>query len=394
MRAAFRAGRICRAARRRAPRPAGGCVRGNWDRGGARGAHRGRLTLAVHAPRPAKPAAARSVGATAAAPAPGAFAPARVFSTPVVGADETVHVGSADTWFYALGRRGRPRWRFKTGEIIDSAAVLGRRERRLRSSTVTFGSEDEHIYRLRTAPRRLSRAQRTVWRFRATRKPATGQLVNWWEGNVTMGFGGALFAGNTGGAVPIGPTESGAGSFRPATPSGRMPPSATTAPSTSARSICRSTRSTPAVACAGGVAPATSSPPRRRSLRTAPSMSHRSTARSTRSTPRTGESQWTFATDDHVYASPALAEESSTSPRRTAPSIPSIRRSGGCAGATTRATRCARRRCWAAARSVTVTSSTWARRTGACTRSTPRAGGGAGRSTPRRAMLSCATATT
>ena len=24
--------------------------------------------------------------------------------------------------------------------------------------------------------------------------------MNWWEGNVTMGFGGNLFAGNTGGA--------------------------------------------------------------------------------------------------------------------------------------------------------------------------------------------------
>ena len=60
----------------------------------------------------------------------------------------------------------------------------------LGSGTVTFGSGDEHIYRLRTDARRLSRRQRTVWRFRATRKPAEGQLVNWWEGNVTMGFGG------------------------------------------------------------------------------------------------------------------------------------------------------------------------------------------------------------
>ena len=48
-----------------------------------------------------------------------------MFSTPVVGADETVYAGSADTWFYALGRGGRLRWRYKTGEIIDSAGVLG-----------------------------------------------------------------------------------------------------------------------------------------------------------------------------------------------------------------------------------------------------------------------------
>ena len=49
-----------------------------------------------------------------------------VFSTPIVGADETVYAGSGDTWFYALGRGGRLRWRYKTGEIIDSAGVLGR----------------------------------------------------------------------------------------------------------------------------------------------------------------------------------------------------------------------------------------------------------------------------
>ena len=85
-------------------------------------------------------------------------------------------------------RNGRRRWRFKTGEIIDSAGVLGR------GGTVTFGSGDERIYRLR------SRDRSQLWRFRATRKPAQGQLVNWWEGNVTMGPGGVLYAGNTGGA--------------------------------------------------------------------------------------------------------------------------------------------------------------------------------------------------
>jgi outer membrane protein assembly factor BamB len=110
-----------------------------------------------------------------------------VFSTPIVDRRETVYVGSADTNFYAI-RNGRPRWRFKTGEIIDSAGVLGR------GGTVTFGSGDERIYRLRAA------TGRKQWSFRATRKPAQGQLVNWWEGNVTMGPGGVLYAGNTGGA--------------------------------------------------------------------------------------------------------------------------------------------------------------------------------------------------
>jgi outer membrane protein assembly factor BamB len=119
---------------------------------------------------------------------PWAFATGKgVFSTPIVDRHETVYAGSADTNFYAI-RNGRPRWRFKTGEIIDSAGVLGR------GGTVTFGSGDERIYRLR------ARTGAKVWTFRATRKPAQGQLVNWWEGNVTMGPGGVLYAGNTGGA--------------------------------------------------------------------------------------------------------------------------------------------------------------------------------------------------
>src|SRR3954452_9741250 len=110
-----------------------------------------------------------------------------VFSTPIVDRSETVYAGSADSYFYAL-RDGRLKWRFKTGEIIDSAGVLGR------GGTVTFGSGDEHIYRLRTKDARV------LWRFKARGSPATGQLVNWWEGNVTMGPGGVLYAGNTGGA--------------------------------------------------------------------------------------------------------------------------------------------------------------------------------------------------
>ena len=62
-----------------------------------------------------------------------------IFSTPVIGGDGSVYVGSADTWFYAVGPRGKLRWRFKTGEIIDSAATIGRYDPRLRTSPITVG---------------------------------------------------------------------------------------------------------------------------------------------------------------------------------------------------------------------------------------------------------------
>jgi outer membrane protein assembly factor BamB len=108
-----------------------------------------------------------------------------IFSTPVVGSDGTVYVGSADDFFYAIRRTGKLRWKFRTGNIIDSAAVL-------HGGTLTFGSGDETLYRLTTK-------RRVVWRFRPTHPPVKGQQVNWWEGNADVGPGGTVYAGNTGG---------------------------------------------------------------------------------------------------------------------------------------------------------------------------------------------------
>ena len=147
-----------------------------------------------------------------------------IFSVPVVGADGTVYVGSADTYFYALNPNGTLRWRLKTGNIIDSAAVIGAYDPSLGTSPLTFGSADENLYHVSTnvsAParcrslrshrshltlrsecvqRRRASAQPTVlWRFRPTQPPQPGQLVNWWEGNASIGPGGTIYAGNTGG---------------------------------------------------------------------------------------------------------------------------------------------------------------------------------------------------
>ena len=123
-----------------------------------------------------------------------------VFSTPIIGGDGTVYVGSADSWFYAIGPRGRLRWRFETGNLIDSAATIGAYERSLRGSPVFVPSGDEYLYKLRTR-RRLSRARRVVWRFKARQPSGSGQLVDWWEGNVELGRDGTIFAGNTGSAA-------------------------------------------------------------------------------------------------------------------------------------------------------------------------------------------------
>ena len=53
-----------------------------------------------------------------------------IFSTPVIGGDGTVYVGSADHDFYALRPDGRLRWKLRTGGIIDAAAAIGAYDRR------------------------------------------------------------------------------------------------------------------------------------------------------------------------------------------------------------------------------------------------------------------------
>jgi outer membrane protein assembly factor BamB len=103
-----------------------------------------------------------------------------IFSTPVIGSDGTVYVGSADTSFYALSGEGSLLWSFKTGEVIDSAAVIGA------DGSVYFGSGDGNLYA-------LDETGQERWRF-ASRGQAG--VITWWEGNVVMGGDGTLYAGN------------------------------------------------------------------------------------------------------------------------------------------------------------------------------------------------------
>jgi outer membrane protein assembly factor BamB len=121
-----------------------------------------------------------------------------IFSTPVIGGDGTVYVGSGDTYFYAIRPDGRLRWRVKTGGIIDAAGALSAYDPRVGSAPLTFGSGDQRLYHVST-PR--TGRPRILWKFRPTVPPVKGQRVDWWEGNVAVGPGGNLYAGNTGGTA-------------------------------------------------------------------------------------------------------------------------------------------------------------------------------------------------
>lgn len=71
---------------------------------------------------------------------------AAVVSSPAVAADGTVYVGSNDTFLYALdGASGALRWRFATNGSVASSPAIGA------DGTVYFGSVDGGVYAVRGA---------------------------------------------------------------------------------------------------------------------------------------------------------------------------------------------------------------------------------------------------
>jgi outer membrane protein assembly factor BamB len=118
-----------------------------------------------------------------------------IFSTPVIDRNCVIYVGSADHYFYAVNPDGKLQWKYETGEIIDSAAALGRPDPTTGVSPVTFISGDGNMYHFRTGPG-LDAASRSIWKFHAELQTNIS-FNNWFEGNVAIGPDGTLYAGNT-----------------------------------------------------------------------------------------------------------------------------------------------------------------------------------------------------
>ena len=111
-----------------------------------------------------------------------------VFSTPVIDEHGVIYVGSADHNFYALNPDGTEKFRFTTGEIIDSAGALPRLDPAIGYPTVLIPSGDGHIYNIRTDDG-VTGTDRLVWAFDARSAPGTG-FNNWFEGNIGFNYDG------------------------------------------------------------------------------------------------------------------------------------------------------------------------------------------------------------
>jgi outer membrane protein assembly factor BamB len=65
-----------------------------------------------------------------------------ITSSPAVGKDDTVYVGCRDRRLYAVDKNGRKRWAFKTGGWVDASAAIGTQ------GTIYCGSWDKKFYAL------------------------------------------------------------------------------------------------------------------------------------------------------------------------------------------------------------------------------------------------------
>ena len=107
-----------------------------------------------------------------------------VFSTPVIGADETIYVGSADHVFYALDPvSGTEKWRYDAGEIVDSAACIGRDGSIFvptGNGLYAFGPDGEKKWHIDLLQQKTHFSPSTIY---------------WWEGNAVTGPNGWVYAG-------------------------------------------------------------------------------------------------------------------------------------------------------------------------------------------------------
>ncbi|MBD3270145.1 PQQ-binding-like beta-propeller repeat protein [Candidatus Peregrinibacteria bacterium] len=119
-----------------------------------------------------------------------------IWSTPVIDELGFVYVGSADRYFYKLDENLNPVWRYEIDDsfdaLIDSAALISR-------GLVIVPGGDGYLHALDKMTGNLK------WKFKAAEateeQVESGILVNSFEGNVTKGPNGLIYAGSDNGSM-------------------------------------------------------------------------------------------------------------------------------------------------------------------------------------------------
>ena len=90
-----------------------------------------------------------------------------VDSSPAIGSDGTVYVGSGDKKLYAInGKSGVKLWEFKTGGYVSSSPAIGS------DGTVYVGSQDKKLYAIKTDSKGLAKSP---WPMRGQNAQHTGR---------------------------------------------------------------------------------------------------------------------------------------------------------------------------------------------------------------------------
>jgi len=90
-----------------------------------------------------------------------------VHSSPAIGSDGTVYVGSYDNKLYAInGKSGVKLWEFKTGEPVTSSPAIGS------DGTIYVGSNDKKLYAIKTDSKGLAKSP---WPMRGQNARHTGR---------------------------------------------------------------------------------------------------------------------------------------------------------------------------------------------------------------------------
>ena len=91
-----------------------------------------------------------------------------VLSSPAIGSDGTVYVGSKDKKLYAInGKSGVKLWEFETGGRVNSPAIGS-------DGTVYVGSDDRKLYVIKTDSKGLAKSP---WPMRGQNARHTGRVM-------------------------------------------------------------------------------------------------------------------------------------------------------------------------------------------------------------------------